>query len=72
MIDLLLTDPRVSRLGRVGLDGALKPASHRNTQLDQPPHSLVQRPGLVRGRGKCLVGLKDRGMIFLDRLECVR
>lgn len=72
MIDLLLANSGVSRLSRVGLDGALKAASHRNTQLDQPPHLLVQRSGLVRGRGKCFIGLKDRGVVFLDRLERVR
>lgn len=72
MIDLLLGDPGVSCLSRVRLDSTLKASPHRDSQLDQSPHSLVERSGLVCGRGKCLIGLKNRGVISLDSLECVR
>mgnify|MGYP001578969755 CR=1 FL=1 len=72
MIDFLFANPSVSCLGCVGLHGALKAGAYGDPQLNKSSHASIQRPGLVRGRGECLIGLKDRGMIFLDRLECVR
>lgn len=72
MIDFLFANPGVSCLGCVGFDGTLKAGAYGDPQLDKSSHASIEGPRFVCGRCQCFIGLKDRGMIFLDRFECVR